>query len=185
MLLRATSKASFVSSAVYICICTSSKVCWVKFAPASASATERGGVNMGAKLSLSRPGNRTPLDFRLYSTLVNNKMETCFCILSRFFLADQQVAELLTGRSPHLNQHKHPLFLLFTTVCGSSTNLTISSRTLSAATSEKTFSKFLATISRRNTERNWTLASFSTSRFLTSSMLSTFPALIRSQIVSP
>lgn len=65
MLLRATSKASFVSSAVYVCTCTSSNACWEKFAATSASATERGGVNMGARLSLSRPGNRIPLDFRL------------------------------------------------------------------------------------------------------------------------
>jgi len=31
----------------------------------SDSETERGGVNIGARLSSSRPGKRTPLDFKL------------------------------------------------------------------------------------------------------------------------
>lgn len=32
----------------------------------SGSEDDRGGVKIGAKLSLSRPGKRIPLDFRLY-----------------------------------------------------------------------------------------------------------------------
>ena len=59
MLLRATSRASFESSA------DSSRGgrSWVIVN--GCSGTELGGVKIGARLSLSRPGKRIPRDFKL------------------------------------------------------------------------------------------------------------------------
>lgn len=37
----------------------------------SEGGMERGGVNIGAKLSESRPGNRIPLDFKLCCYIIN------------------------------------------------------------------------------------------------------------------
>ena len=70
-LLRATSKASFTCTAGTVRAGTklSSGISWYPSCAASeydsASGTERGGVNIGARLSSSRPGKRIPLDLKL------------------------------------------------------------------------------------------------------------------------
>lgn len=63
MLFLATLNASFESSAKKPCTGT---LCCSRLALTSASGTERAGVNTGAKLSSSRPGNRIPLDLKLF-----------------------------------------------------------------------------------------------------------------------
>lgn len=67
ILFLATSNASFVCSAVKLCTGRSRWICWGRASFNSDSDTERAGVNIGAKLSLSRPGNRMPLDFKLWN----------------------------------------------------------------------------------------------------------------------
>lgn len=68
-LFRETSNASFICSTEKLWMGAS---WWACSNPNSLSCdcvseTERGGVKIGAKLSLSRPGNRMPLDFKLYN----------------------------------------------------------------------------------------------------------------------
>lgn len=65
ILFLATSNASFDCSGVKLCTGISSGICWERPASNSEAETERGGVKIGAKLSLSRPGNRIPLDLKL------------------------------------------------------------------------------------------------------------------------
>lgn len=65
MLFRATSNVSLVCSGEKRWTGISWWTSWARLAFDSEAETERGGVNIGAKLSLSRPGNLIPLDLRL------------------------------------------------------------------------------------------------------------------------
>ena len=73
MLFLATSNASLVCSGVKLRTgisrwsCMSCWSCCARLASTSGAETEREGVKIGAKLSLSRPGKRIPLDFKLYN----------------------------------------------------------------------------------------------------------------------
>lgn len=68
ILFLATSNASLVCSADKVGGGgTSLCICCARVAFNSEAATDLGGVKMGARLSLSRPGKRTPLDLKLYN----------------------------------------------------------------------------------------------------------------------
>lgn len=64
-LFLAISNASFDCSAEKTCAGISRLICSPRVTLDSEADTDLGGVKIGAKLSLSRPGNRMPLDLKL------------------------------------------------------------------------------------------------------------------------